>query len=553
MVDTYSCHNRDPWEWLLVAAVVFVVGVCFPSFLEAQELSGSMRLDYQNTETSVEGERNGTLAQQYYLRLTDRLFVKNLIMFSSNMYYRTGGNGQPVDYRPRYDLQLSSSGYSGRVGYEPYTIRRGGAVSEEYRRWRGSVLLSPNKLPRLGYDMTRTRQDRGADGTGHDDWSAYNLNWQGGSRLLAASYSRQIRSPRDSASETLEVYRAMTSTDISLPEEGRLSLAYSFDRTSNERTFLQATELDQHVPSASATISPARWVNVMGQYSGRFLTRRTSGSRDVSSNDQLATGTLSITPTPRWSFGVIRYFDRAEARQDQDGRSTDYWQIRATTDRMFFRRITSQISVYRIAYTGAREGEVYSDAYFASLRGKPHRHAELSSELSVADRHGLQPVRYAVSSTSFLRLYPTRGTQTQFSYNAIAETSELSDFDISEESVTGNLQFTPDTKLSLSGSTTARRNRLLEGDWRMLWNASVTYRWPSFANLSAYYVNREASSTRVTTETGQLVESPAQRSLLLTVDWWLGPSTSLSVNYSWFDSGATDSRNVWGLGLTTQF
>jgi len=530
-----------------------VIGTLVPYTVRAQEMSGSMRLDYQNATSASEDERAGALAQQYYLRLTDRLFVKNLLDFSGNVYYKTGGNGQPVDFRPRYDLQLSSTGYSGRVGYEPYTIRRGGLVNEENRRWRASVLLTPGKLPRLGYDMTRTRQDRGSDGTGRDDWSAFNLNWQGGSRLLAASYSRQVRSPRDSTSETLEVYRAMTSTDFALPDQGRLSLSYSFDRTSNERTTLQASELDQHVPAASLTLSPSRWINVMGQYSGRYMTSRVQGGREVSSDDQLATGTLTITLSPRWSFGLTRYFDRAEARETQDGRSTDYWQLRGSTDRMFFRRITSQLSAYRIAYTGARVGEQFSDAYFAALRGRPHRHAELSSEVSFADRHGLQPVRYAVSSTSFLRLYPTRGTQTQFSYNATAEATDLSDFDISEESVSGNIQFTPDAKLSLSSSTSVRRNRLSEGEWRMLWTVTATYRWPSFANVSAYYVHREASSTRVTNESDELVESPAQQSLLLTIDWWLGPSTSLSANYSWLDSGSAESRDIWGLGLTTQF
>lgn len=509
-----------------------------------------MRLDYQSAGSAA---KDGTLAQQYYVRLTDRLFVKNLAIFSGNFYYRTGAEGQPVDFRPRYDLQLSSAGYSGRVGYEPYTIRRGGAYDEKNRRWRTSVLLTPAKLPRFGYDMTRSRQDIGEDGTGRDDWSSYTMNWQGGSRILAGSYSRQVRESRDSLSETLDVYRAMTSTDIALPAQGRINLAYNFDRTSNERVNTQATELDQHVPSASASLTPSRWLSWNGQYSGRYMTRRTEGSRDQSSNDQLATGALTLTPTPHWSFGVTRYFERAQERDNQEARSTDYWQVRASTDRVFFRRINSQFTVYRIAYTGAREGARYSDAYFVSLRGRPHRHAELSTEASFADRHGLQQPRYAVSTTSFLRLYPTHGSQAQIAYNAVGETGDLSDFDISEESYTGNLQYTPDVKLSFSGGVTFRRNRLLETGWATVWNGSATYRIPSFANFSAYYTNREIVTVRPANGSGQVVEPPAQESLILTVDWWLGPSTSLSANYSWRKGDAAASQDTWGVGLSTQF
>lgn len=283
------------------------------------------------------------------------------------------------------------------------------------------------------------------------------------------------------------------------------------------------------------------------------MTRRTQGSRDQSSNDQLATGTLTLTPTPHWSFGVIRYFERAQERDNQEARSTDYWQVRASTDRLFFRRVNSQFTVYRIAYMGAHEGARYSDAYFVSLRGRPHRHAELSTEASFADRHGLQQPRYAVSTTSFLRLYPTHGSQAQISYNAVGESGELSDFDISEESYTGNLQYTPDVKLSFSGGVTLRRNRLLESAWGTVWNGSTTYRIPAFANFSAYYTNREVRTVRPVNGSGQVVEPLAQETLILTVDWWLGPSTSLSANYSWRNDGVVGSQDAWGLGLSTQF
>jgi hypothetical protein len=351
----------------------------------------------------------------------------------------------------------------------------------------------------------------------------------------------------------VDVYRAITSTDISLPGQGRINLAYNFDRTSNDRVRTLSTELDQHVPSASASLSPTRWLSWTGQYSGRYITQRTEGRDNQQSNDQLATGTLSLNPSPSWSFGVTRYFERAEERDNQEGRSTDYWQVRASTDRIFFRRVSSQFSVYRIAYAGAAEGARYSDAYFVSLRGRPHRHAELSTEASFADRHGLQSIRYAVSTTSFLRLYPTRGSQAQIAYNAVGETSELSDLDISEESYTGNLQYTPDVRLSFSGGVTFRRNRLLDAGWATVWNATASYRVPSFANFSAYYTNREVVASRPTDGSTQVIELPAQESLVLTVDWWLGPSTSLSANYSWRHGDAATANDNWGLGLTTQF
>lgn len=549
-VDTYRREHRGRFESL--RQLLFPIAVVVLTYVQAnaQDMSGSMRLDYQNTGGAA---NDGTVAQQYYVRLTDRLFVKNLVVFSSNVYYRTGSEGQPIDFRPRYDLQLSSTGYSGRVGYEPFTIRRPGASDEENRRWRSSVLLTPARLPRFGYDMTKARQDRGTGEVDHDNWSSYTMNWQGGSRLLAGSYSRQVREFRDSISETVDVYRAITSAEISLPGQGRINLGYNFDRTANDRVRTQSTELDQHVPSASAALSPTRWLSWTGQYSGRYITRRAEGQSNQQSNDQLATGTLSLVPTPRWSFGVTRYFERAEERDNQEGRSTDYWQVRASTDRIFFRRVTSQFSVYRIAYTGAAEGARYSDAYFVSLRGRPHRHAELSTEASFADRHGLQTIRYAVSTTSFLRLYPTRGSQAQIAYNAVGETDDLSDFNVSEESYTGNLQYTPDVRLSFSGGVTLRRNRLLDAGWATVWNAAASYRVPSFANLSAYYTNREVVATRPIDGSTQVVERPAQESLVLTVDWWLGPSTSLSANYSWRHGDAATANDTWGLGLTTQF
>ncbi len=536
-----------------VAVYVFTLGaVCAicPVSAIGQEVNGSMRVDYQNTDTRV---ADGLVSQQYYLRLTDRLFVKNVVVFTSNVHYRTGNQVQPVEFRPRYDLQLTNVSYSGRIGYEPHTVRREGGANEENRLWRGGVQLTPSKLPRLGFDMLRSEKSTKGERQGSDHWNAYNLNWQDGSRLLAGAYSRQRRASSDTLSETLETYRAMVANDFALPADGRLNLAYNFDRTTDQRVNLRATESDQHVPSASASLSPTRWLQWSAQYSGRYMTRRTEGLDQENSNDQLATGTVSITPSARWSFGVIRYFERAEDRGEQEGRSTDYWQVRASTDRVFFRRINGQFTVYRISYTGAERGARYSDAYFVALRGRPHRHAELSTEASLSDRHGLQQLRYATTTTSYVRLYPTHGSQAQLSYNAVAEANALDDFDVSEESFTASLQYNPDARLSLSGGATSRRNRRIEGAWTTNWTLSSTYRWPNFVNLSVYYVNREAAEVRQSPASGVATQLPAQESLLLTVDWWLSASTSLSTNSSWLDGGDAGSRTTWGVGITTQF
>ncbi|HWO57739.1 MAG TPA: hypothetical protein VNN55_09255 [bacterium] len=514
----------------------------------AQEIGGSMKLDYQSTSAGAEADANESVAQQYYLRLTDRLFVKNLLVFTGNFYYRTGNAVQPVDFRPRYDLQLSSAGYGARVGYEPYTLRRGGAAPDEQsRRWRANVQLSPAKWPRLAYDMSRFRTETADRPGGRDNWDSYMMNWQGGSRVLATTYSRQRRHARDTLSETVESYRAIASIDLPLPGQGRLGLGYNFDRTWNRRVGQVTTAVNQHVPTANLSSQPARWVSLTGQYSGRYIRRDAGGNPTDNTDDQLATGVLTLMPTARWSIGVLRYFERTEERQGTESRNTDYWQVRANTDRIFFRRINSQFTVYRIAYQGAGKGVRFSDAYFAALRGRPHRHAELSTEVSLADRHGLQAVRYAVSGTSYLRLYPTHGSQAQVSYNAIAEGKRLSEFDISEESVSGSMQYSPDARLSFTGTSTLRRNRLLESSWTMIWSVATTYRLASVANASAYYASRETARTA-----GATAPAEAASSWILTFDYWLSPSTTISVNYTWRGSGR-DTHDIWGAGFSAQF
>lgn len=508
-----------------------------------------MKLDYQNASATAEMDANESVAQQYYLRLTDRLFVKNLLVFSGNFFYRTGNALQPVDFRPRYDLQMTSTGYGARVSYEPYTLRRGGAAPDETsRRWRTNAQLSPARWPRLTYDMNRNRLETADFPAGRDEWDSYLMNWQGGARVVSTSYSRQRRHARDTLSETIETYRALTSVDLPMPGQGRLSLGYNFDRTWNRRVGQATIALNQHVPTASFSSQPARWLLWTGQYSGRYVRREDGGRPAAKTDDQLATGSLTLTPGAHWSFGLLRYFERTEERQDQEGRNTDYWQARVNTDRIFFRRISSQFTVYRIVYQGADEGVRYSDAWFAALRGRPHRHAELSTEFSLSDRHGLQPVRYAVSGTSYLRLYPTHGSQAQLSYNAIAEGRTLSDFDIGEENVSGSVQYSPDASLSVTGTSTLRRNRRLESAWTAVWSAAATYRLASVANASAYYTSREMAALA---GVGTTVD--AAESWILTLDYWLSPSTTISTNYTWRAGGGVDTREIWGVGFSAQF
>jgi hypothetical protein len=516
-------------------------------------MTGSVRLDYQSAEGASPGEeRAGALTEHYYVRAIDRLFVKNLLVFSGNFAYRAGNqSGQPVDFRTRYDLQMSSTGYGAGVTYEPYTIRRGTSfASESVRRWRANAYTQPIGWPRVTYDVLQTRQERESENRSREDWNSYAFNWQPGRQVFGSSYSRQVRSSSDSLGEALETYRALTSTDIPLPGQGRLALSYNYDRSWRQRQS-HTGALDQHVPSASVSAQPARWIGWTGQYTGRYIVQRDNSSPSVRYyNDQLASGTLNLAPGRGWVFGVLRYFEETDPRAAQETRRTDYWQIRASTERPFFRQIRSQFTAYRIVYTGAVEGSRYSDAYFAAFRGRPHKHAELSTEVGLADRHGLQARRYAGNLNSHLRLFPTRGSQMRIGYSAIAEAGVLDDFNISEESIVANLQYYPETWISLSSGTTFRHNRVQGGGWRKTWSATGTYRWRSAGNLSIYYESRE---TQIVTTSTSNEKTPAQESWQLTSDWWIGPSTTLKVYYTLRSGGGTDSRDLWGVGLATLF
>lgn len=511
-----------------------------------------MRLDYQSTDASGDGGRDAVLTEHYYVRAIDRLFVKNLIVFSGNFNYRAGNkSGQPVDFRPRYDVQLTSAGYGAGVSYEPYTLRQGAVLtSETVRRWRANAFTQPAGWPRVSHDMVRNRQERGTGGVARDDWNSGSIRWQPGGMTLSSSYSRQVRTSIDSVGETLETYRGQAARDFQLPGQGRLSLAYNYDRTWRRRQALSGA-LDQHVPSVGLAMQPARWIGWNGQYTGRFIVQRTEGAAESRTfNDQLANGSLDVTPKRGLAFGLLRYVERTEQRATQESRRTDYWQARATVEGRLFRKVRSQYTVYRILYNGAEPGMRYSDAWFVSLRGRPHRHAELNTELGFADRHGRQALRYAGNMNTNVRLYPTRQTQLQGGYNTIAEASALGDFDLSEETILAGCQYQPEAWLSISGSAIWRRNRLRDPAWRRTWSATAAYRWRSTLSAALYYQNRESQMASTILESEAV---PAQESWQWTLDWWVGPSTTLKLYRTIRSGGGIDSHGVWGAGVSTQF
>ncbi len=551
-VDTRDGSAMSRWSGRVRMVALFLGFLVLPA--RAQQLSGSMRLDYQNTDGGgPEGERVGTLLQHYYVRAVDRLFTKNLLTFTGNFAYRAGNTaGQPVEFRPRYELQMTGIGYGGRAGYEPYTLRRGSTSSNEVnRRWRANAYIQPNRWPRLIYDMSRFRQERETGENSRDDWNSYAMNWQPGTQVFSSSYSRQARTPRDSIAELLETYRALASTDIPLPGNGRLGLAYNYDRTWRRRSPEESGALDQHVPTASFSAQPAAWIGWNAQYTGRYIVQRDFDDPESRYyNDQLASGSLNLAPVRSLSLGVVRYYEKTDTREGLESHNTDYWQVRGSAERTLFRQIRSQFTVYRIMYSGAEEGVRFSDAYFAALRGRPHRHAELSTEAGFADRHGLQARRYAVNLNSYLRLFPTHGSQMQIGYNTIADAVDFGDFDISEETFASSLQYYPDARLSVTLGETLRRNRLQDAEWKSSWNGTVSYRWPGFANVSVYYVNRESQVAQTIEKTEEVA---AQESWLATLDWWVTPATTLSFNYSLRSGGGIDARDLWGLSLSTQF
>jgi hypothetical protein len=536
----------------ILAGIAVLVGT-IPVVSVAQSVNGSVRMDYQSTKTnSVPDGSLDRLVQQYFIRAVDRLFVKNTVIFTGNFAYRTGGDGQPVDFHPHYEWLLSSYGYGARVAYEPFTLRRGTvATAETDRRWRSGLYVNPDRWPRLSYDFTRSKTDRHSEGISHDDWDSYVLSWQPGGNAISSSYTKQVRSAPDTVGEVLETYRASASSDRALPYHGHLGLAYNYDRSWRERLGFDASALDQHTPSAYLTSQPASWIGWNAQYTGRYRNRRDPQLTGAShSQDQMATGTLTLTPRPGLSVVGLRYYDRTAEGSDQGGQNSDYWQVRASRDGRFFRQVQGLFTVYRIIYVGQPEGKKYSDAVFASLRGRVHRHAELSAEGSLADQHGIQPERYAANANIYTRLSPTAKSQAQIGYSCQAVAHERGNFDIANENITTNAQWYPDPNISLSGGTTLGRNRLLNPAWTTSWTAAASYRWPSFANLSLNYNRRDRQKLLAAGTQGDVA---ATETLLLDGVWWVNPSTTVNVSWSHRKGQALAGGDQWSIGLATQF
>ncbi|MBI3871865.1 MAG: hypothetical protein HY304_02175 [candidate division Zixibacteria bacterium] len=526
--------------------------VLAPGVATAQIWSGSARLDYQSAPTNSAAATVGTLAQQYYVRIYDRLFYKNEATFLGHFAYRTAQAGQPVDFRPRYEWQLTGYGYGGRLSYEPYTIRRGDPnLDETHRLLRAGLLAQPQGGPRLTYDTQRNKQERGQSDAALDRWNSYALNWQHGTTALSGTFSRQVRTTSDSAGIILETYRTGSSTDRSLPGHHRVSLGYGYNRTWERRPGALGAQ-DQHTPTAGISGQPWQILNWSAQYSGRFTKLAPTGQLGAAHySDHLASATATLGPVPGTSLALSRYVEANDPRAGDSTRRTDYWQGRLSTEGRFYRQIRGMATVYRIIYAGAPSGARYSDAYFVSLRGKPQAHAELSAELALADRHGTQPKRFAGNASLNTRLQPTSSWQWQIGYSALSAATALDNFDISEESFSTNAQYTPAANLSVSGGVSWRRNRLVTTSWNPVWSAAGTCRWPSFANISLNYSRRPTGVSGVTIPGAR--NGARSETLLADVLVWLGPRTTISANYNRGSDGRGLENTIWGLGLSTQF
>ncbi|MEW5702007.1 MAG: hypothetical protein AB1792_07245 [Candidatus Zixiibacteriota bacterium] len=519
-----------------------------------QVWNGSMRLDYQNIPPRENSdERIGTLTEQYYLRYSGRLFYKNDLLFSTDLAYRTASAGQPVDVRPRYEWLLSGYGYGWRLSYEPYTLRLGSdSGRNRVRRWRSSIFVQPARWPRLTYDFLRGTESKSAEGIARDRWHSYSLTWAPVGVALAAGYSRQIRTARDTTAQMLEVYRLSLSAERTLLGRHRLNVGYSYDRNWDHRPNLGSGEQDQHVPNASLTGQPTPWMNWAFQYSRRFLHRRTSATgEDIRTNDRLASGAMNLNPWKPLTVVLSRYIEDTEERRDQPARRTDYWQGRVSTEGRFYRQIRILATVYRLYYVGAPTATRYNDAYFLALRGRPHRHAEWSTEMSLADRHGAQTDRYSANLNVYSRLYPTAKVQCQLGYTTLATATAWDRFHGADENLTGNLQYTPDQNLSLTGGVTRTRNRRVSRAWDNGWTLTGTYRWPSFGNLGINYSRRIA--VPVTEGATGTSTRRATRTLLVDLLVWLGPRTTATAGYTYRSGGGADPGSIWGVGLSTQF
>jgi hypothetical protein len=506
-----------------------------------------MRLDYQSTPGSGE---HGVLMQDYHVRFVDRLFYKNQLSFLGAFQYRGRQGSQLAQFHPRYEWLLSSYGYGGQLVYEPYTQRQLGRANEEVnRRWRAAFFIQPERWPRFTCDFLRSHR-RTESESGRERWDSYSLAWQPGSSALAAGYSRQMTTAQGAYGQLVEVYRASATTMRSAPWRHRLSLGYSFERTWNNRAAAQTGSQDQHAGTISIDGAPAASFNWSSQYNGRFLVVKRPGATVERPTDHLATATVNWIPAKVLSVSASRYIERAGARADQSAQRTDYWQGRATAEGKLYRQMRVLATAYRIVYSGAPKGERYNDAYFLALRGKPFRHADWSAELSLGDRHGRQPERYAGNVNIYTRLEPLFNVQMQIGYTALLSAIDLDAFRITEESYNTNVQYLPSNNMSLSGTWSVRRNHPLSSQWNAAWSVTGTYRWPAFASVSFNYSERQMLTGGGAT-TLKTAAQPA--TLLASFMWWVGLRSTVNGQYMHQTTGNGVTSDNWGVGISTSF
>lgn len=514
--------------------------------------SGSMRLDYQAIPSS--GGKRQDLLQQYYVRVSDRLFYKNQLSFTGNFLHRGRQGGQPADFRPRYELTLTSYGYGGQLVYEPHTQKQPGIDGEEdvSRRWRGAIYAQPDRWPRFSADFLRARRTQTSRGTGRENWNTYQVTWQPGPHVLALSYSRQKRTSHGASAELVEVYRATASTDRTFWWHSRMNLTYGFDRTWNQSYASVSSSQDQHSASLSLGGDPFPSLNWTAQYGGRFQhTSRTSASVLAANlTNHLASATVSWTPVREVTASASRYVERGGALADQTAQRTDYWQGRISAEGKLYRHMRVMGTFYRLYYTGAPEGAKYNDAYFLAFRGQPFVRVDWSAEMTLADRHGRQADRYAGASNVYSRLQPLASVQMQAGYSSILSGERIGAMRVSEENLNTNLQYTVTTNLGISAAWAVGHNRQLKRKWTPTWTVTGTYRWPSLANAGFSYSRQQAI---------QLADPAAPKvtarpsTLLANVVFWLGPSSTLSAQYTHQTTIGGQSNENWGVSISTSF
>lgn len=537
--------------------------ICFGSLLllilpaispsaTAANWNGSMRLDYQCTPGP--GGHREDLLQQYYLRVTDRLFVKNQLTLAGNFNHRARQGRQPADFRQRYELTLASYGYGGQLVYEPHTQKQAGNNGDEdvSRRWRGAIYVQPDRWPRFTADFLRARRTQSNQGTGRENWNTYQVTWQPGPHVLTLSYSHQKRTSQGSKAELVEVYRAIANTDRTFKWRARMNLNYSFDRTWNKGASSLASGQDQHSANVSLTGDPLPSFNWTAHYGGRFqrFSRPGAAIPSGSSTGHLAAGTLTWSPAPVANASISRYLETGSGQTSQVEQRTDYWQARVSAEGKFYRQIRVLGTVYRLYYSGAPQGLRYNDAYFLAFRGQPFNRVDWSAEMTLADRHGRQPDRFGGAANIYSRLQPLVSAQMQVGYSGILSGTRIGGMRVTEESFNSNIQYTVTGNMGVSAAWSVRRSRILKSKWAPNWTVTGTYRWPSFANVGFSYSEQRATQS----DDPSAPRVAAQPSTFLAnLVFLLGPSSMINAQYTRQTTIGGQFNENWGVGITTSF